>query len=800
MIRNFLLVALRNFLRKKFFYTINLLGISIGLSTFIILFFFTGKEEQYDKFHSNKDKIFRIKANRFHNDVLTREMVNVCFAAGPEMKENFPEVERYVQMMKTISIVRHKEDWHKTEKSCYASEDFFKIFSFQLLIGNDSLALNRPHTAVISQSFANKVFKDEDPIGKTINYRGRFFYEITGVFADMPANSHMDFELILSFESYKLIANKFVLEEPWRWDGFVTYLLLKPKASAKALEEKIPTLIEAKTGDWLRNTNQKLIFELQPISSVHLTSDFDGEWKANGDEKLILYLRLIAGSILLLAWINFISLSTAKSLERAREVGVRKTLGGDRGQLIGQFLAEAFLLNLTGLIMALILIMICEFYWPEHIAVFANFKFLSLAQWIWLALIVFGGSFLSGVYPALVLSGFNPALVLKGSFSKTTRGTQVRRILVIAQFVCSLVLVIWIYTASKQLQYLQDQPLGFEQNAKLVIDDSEVYDSLYARGVEVFKKEAIRLVGVEGLSYVESLPGELITPYANSVRRLRADTSDVNSFSYLRVDDHFADVLGLKVTSGSFFSETSTKKEEIVVNESAARLLGFSNFDDAIQEEIYFRDDTVRIIGVLQDFYFHSPKDEIKPLIFQFDPTYGNHYILTVSGSNSTGVIESVQKLFLESFPGQPFRYQFLDEHFQRQYQADQTFERALLFLSSLSIWITCLGLIGMVAYSTSTREKEISIRKVLGSSSMEVLWLFWLDYIKLIILSAFLAIPIAWYLTSHWLTGFNLRVDLSLSIFVLPVILLILITLLVISIQTIKAARANPIEGIRHE
>lgn len=616
----------------------------------------------------------------------------------------------------------------------------------------------------------------------------------------MPVNSHINFDLILSFESYKKIVNKNVLAEPWRWDGYITYLLLQPESSTTSLEEKLPLLVEEKTGEWLRNTDQRLVLSLQPLASIHLNSNFSGELKQNGDGKLIFYLQLIAISILLLAWINYISLATAKSLERAREVGVRKALGGERNQLIRQFLAESFLLNVLALLVATGIIVAANWFWPEYGDVPAQLKQLSLQQWTGLICVLVGGSIFSGLYPAFVLSGFSPAIVLKGSFSKTVQGAGVRRILVAIQFVCSLVLVMWIYTARKQIHYIRSHPLGFDANSKLVVRDSEVYDSLYSRSVESFKKEVARLSGVEKVSYIETLPGDMIRTYANGVRRMKADTSDVNSFSYIRVDEHFVDVLGLKIIAGRNFTETSIRRKEIIVNRSAASLLGFSNLEEAIQEEIYFRDDTVRILGVLENFYFNSPKNTLTPLIFQFDPVAGYFYILSVIDNATKNTIENTEKLFGEIFPGQPFQFQFLDEHYEQQYKADRKFEKTLLFFSALSVWITCLGLIGMAAYTTAMRRKEISIRKVLGSSSLEILILLWWDHFKLLAVVSVIAIPVSWYSIQSWLTGFSLRINLSAELFIVPIVLLLFTTLLTVSIQTIRASLANPVDGLRHE
>ena len=799
MVGAYLRIALRNFRKRRVFFLLNLMGLSVGLATFLTLYFYTGVQEQFDTFHEKADRIVRLKSSRYHKGVLSREMVDVCMAAGPEIAKAFPDVERYVRMVKAVSLIRYKEEWHKTEKACYASEDFFRIFSFPLLQGNDSLALRRPHTAVVSRSFARKVFGDEDPVGKTVNYKGRFDYEITGVFADMPANSHMDFDLILSFESYKIIVNKMVLDEPWRWDGFVTYLLLRPNVHAAVLEEKLPALIEERTGQWLRNTDQLMVFHLQPLCSIHLSSNFNGEWKRNGDGKLVVYLKLIAIGILLLAWINYVSLATAKSLERAREVGVRKVMGSGRVQLMIQFVSESILLNAVTLIVVILLLLAAHRYLPEYTVGYEQLHDLTAGQWIVLFLVLISGMLASSSYPALVLSGFNPVSALKGQ-GGAARGTQVRKVLVVVQFALSLILVIWIYIAGQQIRFLRSIPTGFDQSTKLIVRDSEVYDSLYSRAVEVFKKEVVRLPGVERMTYVETLPGEQIRAYANSVRRIKADTSDVNSYSFLRVDENFAEVLGLRMAAGRNFMETSTRLKEVLVNESATRQLGFASPEEVLQEEIYFRDDTVRIVGVLQDFFFHSPKDELKPLIFQYDPAAGYHYILKAATSSLQQVIQEVELLYRTLFPGQPFQYTFLDEHYEQQYRTDKQFERALLFFSGLSFWITCLGLVGMSAYTSTIRRKEIGIRKILGSTAYQVLLLLWKEYFFTVLIASIVAIPVAWYVTQVWLSDFSMRISLTPVLFVVPVFMLLLVTLLTVAIQTIRAAWANPVESLRHE
>ncbi len=800
MLRNFFKIAFRVFYRRKFFFLINLLGLSLGFASFLVLFFYTALEENYDVFHEHHKRIVRIKTIRETNTGEKREMAYTCYGCGPDITETFPEVEKYVRMSKASPLIRYGDRWFKSEKGLYASDDFFKIFSFRLLKGSDSLVLSKPYTMAISESFARKVFGDDDPLGKTVNYKGRFNFEITGVFADMPQNSHMDFEVVLSFETYKAIMRKDILEEPWRWDVVFTYLLLAPGASIQQLEQKFPALINEKTGEYLKKTDQKLKLELQPLASIHLTSHYDGEFRENSDSDLVLYLKSIALGILMLAWINYISLATAKSIERAREVGVRKVMGSYRWQLVTQFIGESLLLNILALLVALGIIALIKPYAPEYTKGVDQLHILTFSQWVTLIGGLVGGSLLSALYPALVLSGFQPTRVLKGSFTSTKSEKYLRKVLVTTQFIVSLVLVIWIYVIGQQIKTLRSQPLGFAQSARLVIRESQVYDSLFDRNSATFKTELARISGVEKVSHTLLTPGEQGLWYSSNVRWLNSPTTDVINLDFSRVDENFDAVLELKSLAGPGFKETSERKKEIMINASAVKALGFRNAEDAIQQRITFFNDTARIVRVLEDFLFYSPRENIKPLAFLFDPKVGVQYVASVEPTKIPSVVGDAQKLFVDIFPGQVFTYHFLDDHYNKQYAADLGFEKALSFFSGMSVWITCLGLMGMAAFTTQARKKEIGIRKTLGASSTSVLMLLWRDYIVVILISAAIATPVAWYIAHEWIASFSVRLTLTPWLFAIPVIALLIVTLLTVAFQTIRAALANPVESIRYE
>lgn len=798
MISNFFRIALRNFQRRKFYFFLNLLGLSIGFAAFGALFLFTAYEASYDNF-PGAHQVFRIKGIRINQDGSSRESVYAPFAAGPDLKASFTEVEYETRIIKTVGMFRYADRWTKSEEVAYVNQDFFRVFAISLLKGKTDDALSQINTMVLSSSFAKKVFGDEDPIGKQLNYKGRLYYEVVDVLPDFPKNSHLKFDALLSFKNYEAVMRKDIAPEPWRWDIPVTYLRLSNDGDPTALQEKIPRLIDEKTGEYLRQVSQQFRIELQPVTSIHLYSNLEGELGVNGDGKLVMYLKNIALIILLLAFINYVSLSTAKSIERSREVGVRKVLGSARAQLVIQFLGESLMLHSVALIFAIIIVIIGRSYWPEFILPVEDLLQIPSMFWILLITILFTGIVVTGLYPAWMISGYDPVSVLKGALRGTGRGVNVRKVLAITQFVTSLVLIVWIFVVVEQLRLMRTTPLGFETN-RLVIRDSEVYDSLFDRNSTQYRKELTRLSGVRQVSYVGMIPGDHNLAYSSNVRTLSAAAESAITLEFIMVDQNFDSTYGLKSLAGTGFKEESTSWKEIILNKSAMRAVAFNDPEDAIGERILFYNDTAKIVRVVEDFHFHSPREPIKPMAFLFVPHLGYYFTLDIEPTAAPSVIQGAEKLFSIIYPGQPFGYKMLDDHFATQYTSELLLERLLYFFSGLSIWITCLGLIGMATYAAQSRKKEIGIRKTLGATSGEVLVLLWKDHFIVVLISALIATPIAWYIAREWLLGFATRIELSVLLFLTPVILLLLITLLAVSFQTLKAALSNPVDSIRYE
>lgn len=797
MIKSLFVSAIRNFQQKRVYVILNLLGLTIGFTAFLSLFLLTAYEESYDIFPSS-ERVFRLKGIRITQDGSKRLSVTSPMTAGPEIKAAFQEVENQTRIHKTIAMIQYRGNWTKSEDAAYVDDAFFQVFSIPLLQSNTNRVLADINTIALSSSFAKLIFGNENPIGKQVGYKGRVTYEVVAVYPDFPKTSHLKFDALLPFKNYELVRTD-IMDEPWKWEMPVTYLRLHPWADAVALQEKFGPLINEKIGDYLREIGQTYNIELQPVNSIHLHSNLTGELSKNGDGKLVNYLKSISWAILLLALVNFISLSTAKSIERYKEVGIRKVLGSRRYQLVIQFLSESLLMHFIALVLSVGIILLMQMRWPHLILSLQDLLEIPTSFWLMLALIIIVVVLVSGLYPALILSGYDPIDALKGKIVGKAKGGNVRRVLVILQFATSLVLIVWIFVVTEQLRLLRETPLGFDPH-RLVIRDSEVYDSLFDRNSAIYKKELARLPGVNHVTYVGMLPGDYNLFYSAGVRRLGASEESGVSIEYVAVDETFVSSYGLKILAGNGFRKESVPWREIILNESAMRVLGFREPEEAIGEKILYLSDTPRIVSIVKDFHFHSPREPIKPLAFLFLPQLGYYFTLDVDRRALPEVIQESQKLFASIYPGQPFTYKMLSDHFNKQYESEITLERSLYFFSAVSICITCLGLLGMAAYTTQVRRKEIGIRKTLGASTSGILLLLWREHFFAILVSSLIAVPVAWYVCTQWLMTFVTRVELSPILFIYPLAILVAITLITILVQTIRAASANPVESIRYE
>lgn len=800
MLKNNLIIAWRSLIKNKVYSTINILGLAVGMAAFLLISLYVRHELNYDTFHENKENIYRVQQNRYNKGELTTQWAAGCAGIGPDLQKNFPEVEKFVKMHSSSAVVRYGDNLFKEEHTYYATTSFFEVFSVKLIEGIDSLVLKKPYTMALSESMAKKYFGDENPMGKALRHNGARDYIITGVYEDIPPQSHMQADMLYSFETYVDLSGEDA-RTTWNWDGFYTYVTLTPGTDPKDLEAKLPAWIDELKGEDLTQYDSGIEFNLQPIQSIHLYSDYMMEFKANGDGKATYFLLIISIFIILIAWVNYINLSTAKSMERAKEVGIRKVMGSMRQQISRQFMVESYLLNFIAVIIGLVIVIIALPYFNNlsgvniSVSIFDGYLGLTL-----LALLIIGGT-LSGIYPALVLSGFMPAAVLKGKLAGSSSGATLRKGLVIFQFIASLVLMIGTMTVFEQLRFMKSEDLGVNIDQTLVITGPNITDSLYDDRFNTFKQTLSAYPRISSIATSTSVPGSQPGWNAGGIRLVEETDAESNQYRVIGFDGDFIEAYGLELVAGRKFDlERSNEREKVMFNESAVKLLGFATAEEVLNRDLFFWGDTFQIVGVLKDYHQESIKKSFEPLVFRYIQNAGNFYSIKVQSDHIPETIQLVEQEWQASFPGNPFDFFFLDDHYNKQYKTDIQFGQVFSLFASLAIFIACLGLFGLASYMTMQRTKEIGVRKVLGASVSSILLLLSKDFSRFIFIAIVLAIPISWYLIDSWLQSFATKISISWWLFAVPAMALMLIALGTISFQTVRSALTNPVDSLRDE
>ena len=691
-------------------------------------------------------------------------------------------------------------------KVFYAESSFLRMFSFPMKLSSGESALEDPNTTLISESVAQKYFGEEDPLGNMIvlsNQHGKQLYQITGVFEDVPENSHIKFDFLLSFQTLVQLQPNAAYD--WGWNMFNTYVLLAPETDPLSLQEKFHAFVERNK---IHGDDYRREFILQPIKDIHLHSQLRWEPEVNGSARTVYFLILIAVLILLIAWINYINLSTARSITRAKEVGIRKVLGSRRLQLIKQFISESALFNLFSVFIALLLIRI---FLPQFNQLTGKQLSLSLTSaglsWLWMALSFLTGTFLSAIYPALVLSSFTPESVLRGKFSHTYRGIRFRKIMVIFQFALSVFMIIGTLIVSKQLQFMQNRDLGIqiEQTIAVRIPGNQGYSS---ERVERFKRELTISSQIKAVTASSSVPGKEYSNAASGIRPLASNPEDGKRCFFISVDYDYFDFYGNELVAGrKFAKEFSTDLKSTILNEEAARLFGYESPEQAVNQKIYLGglgQEIRETIGVVKDFHHKSLRDSLQPILFTITEgdqnSKHNFFSIKIDGQDIEQTITFIKGAWDKVYAGTPFDYFFLDESFNNLYKSDLRFGRIFSLFALLSILISCLGLFGLAAFMAEQRTKEIGIRRVLGATASGIVYLLSREFVKWVLASNLIAWPIAYYMMNRWLQNFSFRTHLGIGTFFLAALLALIIAILTVIYQSVKTAMANPADTLRHE
>jgi putative ABC transport system permease protein len=793
MIKNYFKIAFRNLWRHKVFSFINIMGLTVGMTACFLIFLYVKFEMSYDSFHTKADRIYRVVS-----DIKTpTEVIHAsgpAWAVAPNAKDEFPEVESFVRVSNNNLLVRKGDIKFQEENSLFADSAFFHVFDFKLLKGNPQTALKDQFSIVFSETAAKKYFGKTDPMGQTLLVTGDAFpAKVTGIMKDIPENSQIKADMLISMSTLTQKFNQ-GLDSQWSNYGSSAYLLLKPGTNAKALEKKFPAFLERRNGTEMKEIQMYPTLFLESLKDVYLRSTRNGSKTGNINNVYIF--SIVAIFILLIACFNFINLTTARSAERAKEVGIRKMVGAGKMQLAGQFIGESVVLCLIAFVLTFFLSWLL-------LPLFNQLAGKTISSGIfehlnYIALLFFasiGIGLLSGIYPALVLSSFKPVVVLKGRFVTGTRGIILRKGLVIAQFTISIALIIATIVVYNQMNFMRDQDLGFSKDQMMVINTNG------DPAKKAFQQSLTNLPNVKSTAMSGSVPGGGNPGAYSEIENKKGDLQIANLDLYF-VDFDYINQYKIKMVAGRGFSRdfATDTTQAMVLNEAAVKMFGYSSPQQAVGKRFKQWGREGKIIGVMKDFHYRSLQKDIKPLSMRIEPDGCDLISVNVAAGNLPKTISAIESKWKTFIPNRPFSYYFLDEFFDRQYRSEERFGNLFLNFAILAIFISCLGLLGLASYSTIQRTKEIGVRKVMGASVSNIVNLLSKDFLKLVCISFLIAAPLAWYFMHGWLKDFAYRININWWIFLIAGVTAVLIALFTISFQAIKAAVANPVKSLRSE
>jgi putative ABC transport system permease protein len=803
MYKNYFKVAYRNLIKKKAYSLINILGLALGIACCVLIFMFVKDEMSYDNYHAKGERIYRVIHTEAAEDGTTPYPFWVWNNApiGPALKNDFPEIDKVVQFSGRSDILLSYEDkMYQEDGIFFMDSTVFDVFSWKLLKGNPKTALAAPYTIVLTETTARKYFGDEDPIGKTLKgsessgRSNKGDYTVTGVMEDVPSNSHFRFNALLSMSTFRNSIPE--IFDSWGYVDFYTYFLVKEHFDEASFKKKIPAFLSRN----LKQPDSRYTIAIEPLKDVYLRSTADRQPGETGSLSNIYMFSIIGVFILVIAMINFMNLATSRSMERGKEVGIRKSIGADRRSLISQFLGESFIIVFLSTIVALGIVVFALPYMVDFTGKELNLQtFLTWqAIGVFVAVILLIG-LLAGSYPALVLSGFNPVMILKGISRSQAGGANLRKALVVFQFSLSIALIAGTLIVYNQMNHLLDRDLGFDKEQMLVVDYN--YDEGVNVKSEVLKAELEKDRSILSVAFSRSVPGSYY-PHAGTEIEMPDGELKMMGQPIFQVGLDFVTHFGLDLVAGRTYSREhpSDSSKALIINEAAAQQYGYTNPAEIIGKKFrqWGREGTV--IGVVKNFNFISLHRNIEPLTLPFSPYNSRYLSIKLKSENIPGTIEKVGAIWKAIVPHRPFLYSFLDDDFNRQYKSDFMFRRLFTTFSCLAIFIACLGLLGLATYTAQQRTKEIGIRKVLGADVSQIVGLLSRDFIKLVVVAIVIATPVSWYTMNKWLEGYAYRTEIQPLIFVLAGCLALSIAVVTISFQSLKSAFMNPVNSLKSE
>lgn len=812
MFRNYLRSAWRNITRHKFISFINIFGLTVGLTCCLLIITYIINELSYDRYNVNADRTYRVTRTFIsRNGEENLHLSSIAPPFGPLLQSAFPDIEKITRVLPNgTTVFRYKEKMFNEQNAFMADENFFDVFTVNVSSGDKKTALTDPYTVMLTPEVAKKYFGSEDPMNKTVildNTKHEF--KVTGIFEPFPPNAHMHPDILISFNTLKdsLIYGEKQLETNFGNNSFYTYLLMPKGYNMDMISRQLPSFLDkyVHLPGMPPNvkTHQATKLSIQKLTDIHLHSHLDDEIEPNGDIKRVYIFSVIALFILLIACINYMNLSTARSALRAKEIGIRKVIGAQRNEIIKQFLSESVLITCVALVLAGVLTWLLLPYVNSlsHLSL----SFTSLLRWnvlIGVLLLPFFVGIISGIYPAIFMSSFRPVQVLKGLLKIGSGNVSFRQVLVVIQFSVSIILIVATTVVFQQLRYIQNKSLGFNKDFIL----TTAYPSTLTKQFETFRNELLSNPAVKDVGRSSRIPsGRLLDDQGAQVIEGGKTVPTQIELKYITTDYGFMNTYGMQLAAGRNFSrQFPTDTANYVINETAVQQLGWKTDQNAIGKDLVYGNTKGKVIGVVKDFHFESLHQPIIPMLF-FLPApnsgYYNNISIKIDGHNVQSAVSSIEETWRRFVPDIPFEYTFLDQRFQKLYEAEQMESQLVTIFSGLAIFIACLGLFGLSAFTISQRVKEIGIRKVLGANIPQIVVELSRSFMALVIISAFIALPVSWMLMHKWLqNNFAFRIGISWWVLVLAGIAAFIIAFVTISFQAVKAASVNPVKSLRSE
>ena len=809
MFKNYFKIAFRNLTKYRFISGINLFGLAIGLTCCLLILAYILNELSYDRYNNNADRIYRVTRSFNNQDgAVSLKLSTISPPFGPYLTNDFPEIQKLTRLLSNgITPMRYREHLFNENNVYFADENLFDVFKVKVIEGNPKTALSVPFTVMLSVEMAKKYFGNEDPMDKTIRFNNQFNLRVSGVYKSFPANAHLHPNVLLSFNTLNDTAVYGVenLRTNWGNNSFFTYLLLPEHYPVKNMITQFPAFVDKhmdhKDYNGL-NPSKFTKLGLQKLTDIHLYSHMDYEAEPNGDISRVYIFSVIALFTLLIACINYMNLSTARSALRAREIGIRKVIGARRKELILQFLSESVLICWLGLIIAALFTFI-TLPWLNKISG-QELSFSILLKWqiiTPLLLTPFIVGVISGIYPALFLSSFQPIKTLKGLFKTEGSTISFRKVLVVTQFSISIILIITTAIVFQQLHFMQQKSLGFDKDRLVVLP----YGTDIGKHYNVFRTDILRNALFKDIGRSSRIPTGRLLDDMNAYTMVGDSLRPVNTdIKFVSVDYDFIPVYGIQLGAGRNFSrEYATDTAGFVINESSVKLLGWKSDQDAVGKDFKYGSQKGNIIGVVKDFNFESMHQQIVPMVLvMFSPSqaYFNNISIKIAGNDIPGALAYLEKTWRTLLPETPYQFSFLDDNFDKLYQSEQRQGTIFIIFACIAICIACLGLLGLSAFAISRRIKEIGVRKVMGANVGSIVTLLSKDFLMLVLIAAILAFPVAWYAMNSWLKDFAYRIRIQWWVFLLAGILAAIISLITVSFQAIRAAIANPVKSLRSE